>query len=170
MSENSDNNKDFNINGKKKIEYSEENEKNVCKSQDVQTFSIKKILSEKILELEDILADDDKSDDLLISYMLINENHRLNEKLNFEDVWTLIKKISESWNTLDLLGFECPISKEEFKLIWLEVLRNNERFIDDIDNFKFDEERMDLNSIKPIIKIIFESIIFGYKKIIETFD
>ncbi len=143
-----------------------------------ESSSVKKILMDKIIELEKILEDEDTSDDLIISYMLIDENQKISDNLTIEEVWILIKKISDSWNTINLLGMETPITKENLSEYWIDIVKNkaldnNDHIkIDLIENTKinFNNEKLDIYSIKPIIKIIFESIIFGYKKIIETFN
>lgn len=142
--------------------------------------SIKKVLLEKINELENILEDEDKSDDLIISYLLIDENNKVSEVFDIEEVWILVNKISESWNTKHLLGLDCPISKDDLIGFWRDVVKNKVLEIensegrsssnsDDMAYGEFLNEKLDICEIKPILRIIFNNIIFGYKIIIDNF-
>ena len=135
----------------------------------IETKSIKTILLEKIQELEKILIDEDKSDDLIISYLLLNENHKINNLFEFEEIWELIIKISESWNTKNLLDMDTPVSKEDLRDFWKDT-QNGKKSENEKEELETNFcDKLDICSIKPIIKIIFESIIYGYKKIIELF-
>lgn len=125
-------------------------------------IDLKSELLNNIYSMEMIINDNDSFEDLIISYLVIEENKNIKNNFNFEDIWLLINKICISWNTKDLLGFDVPISKEELKEIYDQTKEN------ELENFENDF--LNLYQIKPIILIIFENIINGYRRIIEYFN
>jgi hypothetical protein len=140
--------------------------------------NIKIILLRNINIMENIIKENDSFDDLIISYLIKDENKRIKNDFNFENFWLLITKICESWNTRELLGFESPISKEELLSLFEDICKSNDNNKnnnnENLDNEKnyysdCDSKVLNINQIKPIILIIFENIILGYKKIIENF-
>lgn len=127
---------------------------------------IKSILLRNIGILSGVLNDIDSFENLIISYLIKDENKRINNEFNLNDLWDLITKICESWNTKELLGFDVPISKEELESLFNDICKTN---YPEKNNEENDLKVLDIYQIKPIILIIFENIILGYQKIIENF-